>query len=60
MNCHFDYNFYKNLSPGELDIVTNMLKSSEKDNTKSSKDINLFEEYNVNAAGMVESPSEFL
>lgn len=61
MNCHFDYNFYKNLSPIELEIIANMLKANE--NTDSNKtqsdDVDLFQQYRQQTEGMVESSSEF-
>lgn len=64
MNCHFDYNFYKNLSPLELDIISNMLKGdsgSESPPIQKSEngELDLFEQYRYQTAGMVESPSEF-
>lgn len=62
MNCHFDYNFFKNISPGELNIVTNLLESGANQDKQEqmSKDIDLFQEYRLQTEGMVESPSEFM
>ena len=62
MNCHFDFEFYKNICPAELNIIDNMVKNSlktvEQEQT-TNNDINLFEEYPLNNEGTVEYPSEF-
>jgi hypothetical protein len=60
--CHFDYGFYKNITPLELSIVYDMVVQSEaspEDKEKTNKEIDLFEQYRSETEGMVETPSEF-
>lgn len=62
MNCHFDFEFYKNICPAELNIIENLVKNSMKTDEqqqKTNNDINMFEEYSLNQGQMVETPSEF-
>lgn len=61
MNCHFDFDFYKNLSPIELDVISDMLKSNSESSSPAptNSETNFFEEYRMQTQGMVESPSEF-
>lgn len=62
MNCHLDYNFYKNICPAELTIVENLVKNSirkPEEQEKTNNDINLFEQYKIKDQQMIESPSEF-
>jgi hypothetical protein len=61
MNCHFDYNFYKNLSPLELDSICSILKANTNSESTPSQndDIDLFQQYRQQTTGMVESSSEF-
>lgn len=62
MNCHFDYDFYKNVCPAELMILDNLVRNSmkkEQQEQNSNQDINMFEQYKLNEPNMVESKSEF-
>lgn len=61
-NCYFDYNFYKNICPAELETVYNMVvEGSKSDNQEqnTNQDIDLFQEYRAQTKGMVETESEF-
>lgn len=60
--CHFDYNFYKNICPAELETLYNMIiESTKNDNQEqnTNQDIDLFQQYRSQTEGMVESDSEF-
>ena len=57
--CHFDFNFYKNLTPAELLLIYNSLSSKEKP-PEDPGEKDFLEEYRGGPKGMVESPSEFL
>jgi len=61
---HFDYKFYENLSPIELDIIYSRIKRSQQssqDTTQNNQQsTDLFDEYRDETKGMVEQPSEFL
>lgn len=61
-NCHLDYAFFKNLSPAELNIIDHRMRQSHKsaeEEQKTNQDINMFDQYRMESAGMVESASEF-
>lgn len=59
-NSHLDFQFYKNISPAELDIISDMIqKSNSRSEEPSSKEVDLFEEYRNQTKDMKESPSEF-
>lgn len=63
-NCHFDYNFYKNTSPLEIDMIYSRVRQSSSGESSDTlpemnKSDDLFEEYPLESHGMVESPSEF-
>lgn len=62
--CHFDYNFYKNLTPLELDIILSSLRRNNSEAppvlpTNEENDTDLFEQYREQTKGMVETTSEF-
>lgn len=60
-NSHFDFSFYKNISPNELKILSKMIEDSNKQNENpQSKEMDFFDEYRNQTKGMQESPSEFL
>lgn len=62
MNCHFDFEFYKNICPAELNIIESLVKKSvntSEENKKTNNEINMFEQYSLNQDEMVETPSEF-
>lgn len=60
-NSHFDFNFYKNISPNELKILNKMIEDSNKQNDDPQpKEMDFFEQYRNQTNGMQESPSEFL
>jgi hypothetical protein len=56
---HFDFSFYKNISPLELNILVKMIEDSQKEEPSSNKEMNLFEEYRSQTDGMQQTPSEF-
>ena len=60
--CHFDHGFYKSICPAELNIISNMVKKGNEEESApppADQDTNLFDQYPLDSAGMVESPSEF-
>jgi hypothetical protein len=56
---HLDFNFYKNISPLELNILAKMMEDSQKDEPSNNREMNLFEEYRSQTEGMEQTPSEF-
>jgi hypothetical protein len=61
-HCHFDYSFYKNICPAELETLYNMITESTKSDNQeqnTNQDIDLFQQYRLETEGMVESSSEF-
>jgi hypothetical protein len=59
-NYHFDYNFYKNISPNELKIMNKMLENSNKNpENEQPKEMDFFEQYRNQTKDMKETPSEF-
>lgn len=56
---HFDFSFYKHISPIELDLLCKMIENSQKEESSNNKEINLFEDYRSQTENMIESPSEF-
>ncbi len=56
--CHFDFNFYKNLTPAELTLLYTSLSTKEKP-PEDTGEKDFLEEYRGESKGMVESPSEF-
>lgn len=57
--CHFDFNFYKNITPAELVLLHNSLSTKETP-PEDTGERDFLEEYRSESKGMVESPSEFL
>jgi len=60
-NSHFDFSFYKNISPNELNILNKMIENSSKSpENQPTKEMDFFEQYREQTKGMQESQSEFL
>lgn len=60
-NSHFDFSFYKNISPNELKILSKMIGDSNQNSEPAqTKEMDFFEQYRNQTKGMQESPSEFL
>ena len=60
MNANLDFNFYKNISPAELNILNKVIEDANKtEDTPSNKEIDMFDQYRNQTKHMQETTSEF-
>lgn len=62
-NTHLNFDFFKNISPIELECIRKSVEDSLKEQEsqpQNNEPVDFFEKYRAQTAGMVESPSEFM